>query len=193
MITNTTRRFWYFLLTGLAFLVRYQYIKKWFWIPILILLVGFLLPHSMIIPVADASTSSWDEKSFWAYPWGSSVTHKGIDIFANKGTPVVASTFGLVVYTREGGKGGKSVMVLGPKWRFHYYAHLNEIQAFPLQPVKRGAVLGTVGNTGNAKDKPAHLHYSITTPFPYIWLSDSNAVQGWKKMFYLNPDAWLRP
>lgn len=193
MITNTTRRFWYVLLSSFAFLVRYRHAKRWFWLPLLILLVGFMLPQSMIIPVQGADTNSWSKKSFWAYPWGSSITHKGIDIFAKRGTPVIAATYGWVIYTAEGGKGGKSVMVLGPKWRFHYYAHLDEIQAFPLQPLKRGTVLGTVGDTGNAKGKPPHLHYSIITPFPYVHLRDTMAVQGWKKMFYLNPDTWLRP
>ncbi|WP_298790287.1 M23 family metallopeptidase [uncultured Allomuricauda sp.] len=193
MITNTTRRFWYFLLTSFAFLVRYRYFKRWFWLPLLAILIGFLCPQQIIIPVDGATTDSWDKNSFWAYPWGSSVTHKGIDIFAEKGTPVIASTYGIVVYTHEGGKGGKSVMVLGPKWRFHYYAHLDAIDTFPLKPVKIGSVLGTVGNTGNAVGKPDHLHYAITTPFPYLHLKDSDAVQGWKKMFYLNPDTWLRP
>ncbi|KQC31569.1 peptidase M23 [Flagellimonas eckloniae] len=174
-------------------MVRYRYFKKWFWLPLLVLLIGFLCPQQMMIPVDDATTKSWDKNSFWAYPWGSSVTHKGIDIFAEKGTPVIASTYGIVVYTHEGGKGGKSVMVLGPKWRFHYYAHLDAIDTFPLKPVKIGSVLGTVGNTGNAVGKPDHLHYAITTPFPYVHLKDSDAVQGWKKMFYLNPDTWLRP
>lgn len=147
----------------------------------------------MIIPVHVAKTSDWAKDSFWAYPWGSSITHKGIDIFAKKETPVIASTHGIVIYTYEGGKGGKSVMVLGPKWRFHYYAHLNEINTFPLQPLKRGTVLGTVGDSGNAKGKPPHLHYAITTPFPHFSLWDEVAVQGWKKIFYLNPDTWLRP
>lgn len=146
----------------------------------------------MIIPVQGATVNDWAKDSFWAYPWGSSITHKGIDIFADRSTPVLASTNGIVIYTSEGGKGGKSVMVLGPKWRFHYYAHLNEVQAFPFQPLKRETVLGTVGDTGNAKGKPPHLHYAITTPFPYLGLKDKEAVQGWKKMFYLNPDSWLR-
>lgn len=192
MITNTTRRFWYVLLSGFAFLVRYRYFKKWFWLPLAILLIGFWLPQHMIIPVQGATTQDWDDNSFWAYPWGSSITHKGIDIFAEKGTPIISSTNGLVIYTYEGGKGGKSVMVLGPKWRFHYYAHMDEIQTFPLKPVKRGVVLGTVGNTGNAINTPPHLHYAITTPFPYFRLKDNEAVQGWKKMFYLDPDTWLR-
>ena len=94
----------------------------------------------MIIPVQGADVDNWSKDSFWAYPWGSSITHKGIDIFATKGTPVIASTKGLVVYTADGGKGGKSVMVLGPKWRFHYYAHLNEINTFPLKPIARGTL-----------------------------------------------------
>ncbi|MGB5436719.1 MAG: M23 family metallopeptidase [Maribacter sp.] len=146
----------------------------------------------MIIPVKDATTKSWAVDSFWAYPWGTSITHKGIDIFAPRGTAVVASTYGIVVYTYEGGKGGKSVMVLGPKWRFHYYAHLDSYDASAFQPVKIGTVLGIVGDTGNAKGKPPHLHYAITSPFPYPQRHDSESVQGWKKMFYLNPDKWLR-
>lgn len=174
-------------------MVRYRYLKKWFWLPLVILVIGCLLPQPMVIPVQDATKKSWNKNSFWAYPWGSSITHKGIDIFAKKGTPVIASTYGIVVYTANSGKGGKSVMVLGPKWRFHYYAHLDDIKTFPLKPIKQTEILGTVGDTGNAKGKPPHLHYAITTPFPYFRLRDKNAVQGWKKMFYLNPDTWLRP
>lgn len=192
MITNTTRRFWYALLSSIAFLVRYRYFKKWFWVIALILGIGFVVPQQMIIPVSGATTKSWAADSFWAYPWGTSITHKGIDIFAERGTDVISSTYGIVVYTHEGGKGGKSVMILGPKWRFHYYAHLDSYDAFAFKPVKPGTVLGTVGDTGNAKGKPTHLHYAITTPFPYPQLHDSKSVQGWKKMFHLSPDTWLR-
>lgn len=192
MITNTTRRFWYALLSSIAFLVRYRYFKKWFWVIALILGIGFIIPQQMIIPVSGATTKSWAVDSFWAYPWGTSITHKGIDIFAERGTAVISSTYGMVVYTYEGGKGGKSVMILGPKWRFHYYAHLDSHDAFAFQPVKPGTVLGTVGDTGNAKGKPPHLHYAITSPFPYPQYYDNESVQGWKKMFHLNPDTWLR-
>ena len=192
MITNTTRRFWYTLLMSFAFIAKNRSMRKWFWVPLALIGIGFLLPQDMVIPVKEATTQSWNKKSFWAYPWGSSITHKGIDIFANKGTDVIASTHGIVIYTYEGGKGGKSVMVLGPKWRFHYYAHLDEIQTFVFKPLKRGTVIGTVGDTGNAKGKAPHLHYAITSPFPYPKLYDSVSVQGWKRMFYLNPDIWLR-
>lgn len=151
-----------------------------------------LVPQKIVIPVQGATSADWNVKSFWAYPWGSSITHKGIDIFKAKGTPIVSATHGIVVYTSSGGKGGNAVMILGPKWRFHYYAHLNEIKTFAMKPVKSGNTIGTVGDSGNAKGKPAHLHYSITSPFPYLHKYDSDAVHGWKKMFYLNPDDYLR-
>ncbi len=157
-----------------------------------ILLVGFLIPQNMVNPVQGATTADWNEDSFWFYTWGKSVTHKGIDIFAKEGTPLLASTHGLVVYTGNNPVGGNFVVILGPKWRFHYYAHLKEIKAYKFKPVKRGSVVGSVGNTGNAVGKPHHLHYSITSPFPYFWRYDNLSKQGWKKMFYLNPDAYLR-
>ena len=192
MITNTTQRFWGALASIFLLLWRDRRTRWWLLGPLTLLVAGFFIPQDMIIPVHGATAENWDIKSFWAYPWGSSVTHKGIDIFETRGTAVVSATHGVVVYTHEGGKGGKSVMILGPKWRFHYYAHLDSYDAFPFQPVRRGAVIGTVGDTGNAKGKPPHLHYAITTPFPHWWLYDSESVQGWRKMFHLNPDIWLR-
>ncbi len=192
MITNTTRQFLTVLISSITILWFNKRYRRFVLVPVIIIVIGFLLPQKMVIPVRGATTADWDVNSFWAYPWGSSITHKGIDIFNQRGTDVLSSTYGIVVYTHEGGKGGKSVMVLGPKWRFHYYAHLDEIDAFPLQPVKAGTVIGTVGDTGNAVGKPPHLHYAITTPFPYFNLRDTTAVQGNRKMFHLNPDTWLR-
>ena len=192
MITNTTNRFLASLFITIGILFKNRKTRKYSLIPVLIIVIGFLLPQKMIIPVQGATVNDWDDNSFWAYPWGSSITHKGIDIFKEKGTPVISSTYGIVVYTYEGGKGGKSVMVLGPKWRFHYYAHLDQIDAFAFKPLAPGTNLGTVGDTGNAVGKPPHLHYAITTPFPYWWLRDSEVIQGNRKMFHLDPDVWLR-
>ncbi len=66
----------------------------------------------------------------------------------------------------EGGKGGKTVMVLGPKWRFHYYAHFDAIDAFLFQPVAFGTKSVVVDNMAG---KLPHLHYAITTSFSYWW------------------------
>ncbi|MCF8324014.1 MAG: M23 family metallopeptidase [Leadbetterella sp.] len=138
------------------------------------------------MPVMGADDGSYNAQSFCAYPWGKSVTHKGVDIFAPKGTQVQAATSGIVLYASSIKLGGNVVFVLGPKWRLHYYAHLHAIQAKSLSWVSRGEGLGTVGDSGNAAGKPPHLHYAIQTAIPYPWRIDFDR-QGWKKMFYLNP------
>jgi murein DD-endopeptidase MepM/ murein hydrolase activator NlpD len=157
----------------------------------LILLIGLLLPQTFINPVKGADNRSYNSESFWYYPWGKSGTHKGVDIFAKEGTAVGSATGGWVIYTGELKMGGNVVLILGPKWRLHYYAHLQRIDANIFSWTHQGGQIGTVGTTGNAKGKPAHLHYSIVTLIPYPWRIDT-APQGWKKMFYLNPIEFLK-
>jgi peptidoglycan LD-endopeptidase LytH len=57
--------------------------------------------------------------------------------------------------------------------------------------VSRGDTIGKVGNTGNAIYRPTHLRYTIETVFPYFWLYSGKAIEGSKKMFYLNPMWYL--
>ncbi len=152
----------------------------------IIFLGGFLISQDFIIPVEDNIDRRWDNETFWYYPWGQSIVHKGVDIFSPKGTNAFAATGGLVLETIKTGNGGNTIKVLGPKWRIHYYAHLDEVLVKPLQIVGCGQVIGKVGNTGNAITTPPHLHYSIETIIPYLWRWD-NDILGWKKMFYLNP------
>ena len=142
------------------------------------------------MPVQGATKDSYSQNSFWAYPWGESVTHKGVDIFAKKKTPVQAATPGIVIRTGKGRLGGNYVMVLGPKWRVHYYAHLDSIKTGSFSLVSCKTIIGTVGNTGNAIGKPSHLHYTIKTLIPYPWRADKS-IQGSRKMFYLDPIPYL--
>ena len=158
---------------------------------LLVLIVGCLIPQNLSNPVDKADNKSYNQKSFWYYPWGKSGTHKGVDIFAKEGTSVTSSTRGLVIFTGEIQLGGKVVIVLGPKWRSHYYAHLKDINIEFLSWTAQGERIGSVGTTGNAKGKSPHLHYSIVTLIPYPWRIDSEK-QGWKKMFYLNPISYLQ-
>lgn len=160
--------------------------KKLGFLFLLVIGIGLLYPQEYFMPVEGASQSSYHPKSFWYYPWGTSGTHKGVDIFAKQGTAVRSATSGLVLFTGQLKLGGNIVLVLGPKWRLHYYAHLNEINTSNFSLVGGGEQLGTVGTTGNAAGKPPHLHYAVVTPIPYFWRMDEDK-QGWKKIFYLNP------
>ncbi len=164
---------------------------KLFWYLVLaIFTIGLLLPQSFQMPVLNATKRSYNQQSFWYYPWGKSVTHKGVDIFAKAGTPIRPSTNGFVIYTGQISLGGNVVLVLGPKWRLHYYAHLQEITTSSFSWVNKIDTIGLVGATGNAKGKPPHLHYSIFTLVSYPWRIDK-VKQGWKKIFYLNPIEYL--
>lgn len=151
-----------------------------------VFLIGWCIPENPKIPVNGASERDYHPQSFWYYPWGHSITHKGVDIFATKGTTLRSATNGIVLYTGHLEVGGRVVFILGPKWRVHYYAHLEEIQTSFLSLVTNKTVIGKVGDSGNAKGKQPHLHYAIVTLIPYVWLIDDDR-QGWKKMFYLNP------
>ena len=138
--------------------------------------------------MSGATPFDWDQDSFWHEPWGSSGVHKGIDIFSSRGRDVVAASPGVVVYRGTLKLGGNVVVILGPKWRLHYYAHLDSIYDSAGSLVVAGTAIGTIGDSGNAAGKPPHLHYAIVTPLPYPWLLQ-RGTQGWKRMFYLDPGA----
>lgn len=157
---------------------------------LLLICVGLIIPEHSKIPVEGATKYDWNHDTFWHEPWGESGVHKGIDIFSSKGTAVISSTNGIVLYNGELSLGGRVLAILGPKWRIHYYAHLGNTIVKTGTFVKTSEAIGTVGNSGNAKDKAPHLHYSIISLFPHIWNSDLS-TQGWKKMFYLNPSDHL--
>jgi murein DD-endopeptidase MepM/ murein hydrolase activator NlpD len=153
-------------------------------------IVVMLLPERPVIPVQGATSRDWNPASFWYEPWGRSGVHKGIDIFAPRGNPVVAPTYGLVLFRGDIPMGGRVLLVLGPKWRLHYFAHLQATHVYPGYPVWNRRELGEIGDTGNARGKLPHLHYAVLTLVPYPWRMDDSA-QGWKKAFYLNPSDVL--
>ncbi|HED35004.1 MAG TPA: M23 family metallopeptidase [Gammaproteobacteria bacterium] len=153
---------------------------------LLIFLAGLLIPAEHLIPVKNASSADWNSKTWWYEPWGASGVHKGVDIFAKKGTDVISPDYGIIIYMGNIKLGGKVVLVLGPRWHLHYFAHLDAINEDAGLFAAPGETLGTVGDSGNAAGKQPHLHYSIVTLPPYFWLID-DSTQGWKKMFYLNP------
>ena len=92
---------------------------------------------------------------------GATRRHEGIDIKAPKGTPVVAVTDGFIERIREGGSGGRQLYLRDGKGRLFYYAHLDDWSVEEFQAVSAGEVLGTVGDTGNARGTTPHLHFEV--------------------------------
>lgn len=101
--------------------------------------------------------------------------HEGIDIFAPRGTPLLAAADGTVTAVNENNLGGL-VVWLRPQGKSYtlYYAHLDKQLATAGQRVKQGDTIGTVGNTGNARSTPPHLHFGIygyggaINPLPFV-------------------------
>jgi SH3-like domain-containing protein len=85
--------------------------------------------------------------------------HEGIDIFAPRGTPVLAVADGLAM-PRTSRLGGRTVWLRG-SGASYYYAHLDAVTVSAFARVATGDVLGYVGNTGNARTTASHLHFGI--------------------------------
>jgi murein DD-endopeptidase MepM/ murein hydrolase activator NlpD len=133
------------------------------------------LPAPTALPVPVAGVKPAQLADTWAGARGGGRRHEGIDIFARRGTPVLSSTEGIVLRVGTNRLGGQVVWVLGPGGQRHYYAHLDrygDVRAG--MRVRRGSIVGYVGNTGNAATTPPHLHYGIYTaggainPYPLL-------------------------
>lgn len=92
---------------------------------------------------------------------GGARDHHGIDIFATRGTPVVAAADGYVNRVEETPRGGRVVWMRDSFGNSLYYAHLDRQVVSSGMRVVRGDTLGFVGNTGNARTTPPHLHFGI--------------------------------
>jgi murein DD-endopeptidase MepM/ murein hydrolase activator NlpD len=92
--------------------------------------------------------------------------HDAIDIMAAQGTPVVAVSDGVVMKLFQSARGGITLYQLAPDRRtIYYYAHLDHYAAGIAEgrPLRRGQVLGYVGNTGDAGPGNYHLHFEVST------------------------------
>lgn len=131
------------------------------------------ISKSLVFPVAGNKSKIG---SFWGEVRGGGTRkHRGIDIFASKGTPLLAVADGVVTSVGNGPISGKTVWLRTSGHGITaYYAHLDKQKVKVGQRVRKGDVIGTVGKTGNARTTPAHLHFGIYTrsgavnPLPYV-------------------------
>jgi murein DD-endopeptidase MepM/ murein hydrolase activator NlpD len=136
---------------------------------------------ALALPVRGAQPASI-QSFFGAVRDGGRRSHHGVDIFAQRGTAVTAAAGGFVTTVGTNALGGNVVWIarIGHGER-HYYAHLDQQLVSVGRWVRRGDVIGTVGNTGNARTTAPHLHFGIygkrgpVDPLPYIRRTESIA------------------
>lgn len=107
---------------------------------------------------------------------GGARSHHGVDIFAPRGTPVIAAVPGVVSRANVTNLGGKVVWLRDERMgRNLYYAHLDSQHVARGDRVAVGDTVGFVGNSGNAITTPPHLHFGIyqrgegpIDPYPFV-------------------------
>ncbi|MFA9560033.1 M23 family metallopeptidase [Evansella sp. AB-rgal1] len=100
--------------------------------------------------------------------WGGRRIHEGTDIFADYGTPVKSTTYGIVELKGWNKYGGWRIGIRDVKNVYHYYAHLSSFEKGMERGtiVEPGTVIGYVGSSGYGKPGtqgkfPPHLHYGM--------------------------------
>ncbi len=115
----------------------------------------------LVFPVAPEAKPTFVDD--WHAPRSGGRLHQGTDIFAPLGSPVLAIDDGRVERSTEP-RGGIVATLHATDGTRYVYAHLN---AYPEGPglaraqVRAGDVIGFVGDTGNAKGTPPHLHFEV--------------------------------
>ncbi len=121
-----------------------------------------LRSRDLLIPVQGIAASQLRDTYNHARSGGR--VHDAIDIHAPRGTPVLAVNDGVVIKLHSGARGGIALYQLDTDGRTrYYYAHLDRYAEGIWEgvPVKKGQVIGYVGDTGNAQPGDHHLHFSI--------------------------------
>lgn len=93
--------------------------------------------------------------------------HHGVDIFAKRHTPIIAPIRGYVRRVGQQKLGGNIIWISDrERGQSLYFAHLQEQLVEANTWVEPGDTIGTVGNTGNARSTPTHLHFGIYSRGP---------------------------
>ena len=132
-------------------------------------------------PVIDAK--EYNRGSYMDKHTKGNRTHYAIDIYAKRGSTIVAPTGGRVIGSSatsgEGDLGGHYIRILGNDGYTYYFAHMDNASKYEKgDTVQAGAFIGAVGSTGSAKGTTPHLHFSMRNAGgnpvnPYSWLSSN--------------------
>lgn len=159
---------------------------------------GRLDLHQHTFPIPARYDCSYNNTWGDARGWGGRRIHEGTDIFADYGTPVLSTGYGIVEVVGWNRYGGWRIGMRDMDNVYHYLAHLSSFRK-GLKPgdiVEPGQVLGYVGSSGYGKPGtsgkfPPHLHYGMYRdmgndewafdPYPYLKRWERQKVRSVKK------------
>jgi len=111
----------------------------------------------------------------WGFARSGGRSHKGVDMFNTRGTPLIAVVDGRIKFSSNS-LGGRSTHLYADNGVVYYYTHLdshpNNISSG--QRVSKGTVVGFLGNSGNARYTSPHLHFEVrpgvkaVNPYPTV-------------------------
>ncbi len=112
----------------------------------------------------------------WGAPRVVGGSHKGCDIMAAMGTPAVACVNGTVTRVNTGKSAGNYFRITMDGSSSHfYYMHMQDVTVSEGQRVSAGELVGHVGDTGNARGGPPHIHFEVhpnggdaVNPYPLL-------------------------
>ena len=137
--------------------------------------------HGFVFPVGEPHSFGDSFGAPRMMGTGYEHAHQGTDIMAPMGTPLLACERGIVTKMGSSTLGGTTLWVKGESGTYYYYAHLSAFEPGIKDGtvVEAGAVVGYVGDTGNAKGGEPHLHFEIhpgggpaVNPYPLLKVVD---------------------
>ena len=97
---------------------------------------------------------------------GASTYHKGVDLAAPSGTPILAAGSGKVVTATYSSSAGNYIMISHGNRLYTVYMHCSRLAVSAGKQVTKGQVIGYVGSTGISTG--AHLHFGVTKNGSYV-------------------------
>ena len=134
---------------------------------------GARLTGRFVFPIVGDVTFRND----WGEPRSGGRRHKGTDVFATYGQPLVACEDGTLTSIGLDDLGGLGFFLVGASGIHYYYAHLSALApgAFEGEAVRAGDLVGYVGDSGNAQGGTPHLHFQVhpgggepVNPYPLL-------------------------
>lgn len=132
---------------------------------------GSVQVGAFICPLPRGRTSFIDS---WGFPRSGGRSHKGVDMFASRGTPVYAVQAGQAKASSNR-LGGITVHLYSDQGFEYYYAHLESRAFSGTKRVEQGETIGFNGNSGNARGTSPHVHFEIrpggggpVNPYPTV-------------------------